>query len=374
MSARGGRALEKKRARARARARGGLLLLLPRATRRERPVPPPLSSPFLPSPPARAVEPPALPPRRGAGGRRGRRARRCGAMDWSAVEWSEVADSLREVEWSEPPRPFREFLGGRFGAPKTKERLVARLKCNLYYYRTNYAAVIAFAFAFMFWRNPWALVALGLVAIAALCYVDTFAAALSERLVRLAKKVSPPLAAKMRSRGGNAPPAAPGASRRRGQPVRICGVDRALVAGGASLVSALALWATDALTTLAWAVFMGLGFSLAHASLRAPNLKARCVRLATRASLHSPRKTRCAPSRFARMLLTSRVLAGATLRRSQVELSGERVPRGVAGLLVQRASGPHAIESLEGHLCGRTCVAGRALHSHPIAVHKKYLH
>ena len=53
-------------------------------------------------------------------------------MDWSAVTWSEVTDSIREAEWSEPPRGLRECLGGRFGLPKGKAKLVSRLKCNAY--------------------------------------------------------------------------------------------------------------------------------------------------------------------------------------------------------------------------------------------------
>lgn len=63
------------------------------------------------------------------------------AQDWSAVQWSEVADSLREAEWTESaPRPAREFLGGRFGVPSSAKKLVSRIKCNAWFYRANVRA------------------------------------------------------------------------------------------------------------------------------------------------------------------------------------------------------------------------------------------
>jgi hypothetical protein len=58
------------------------------------------------------------------------------------------------VSWS-PPRPATEFFH-RFGTPRSSQ-LLARLKNNVYYYRTNYVLILAAAFALCFLRNPLAL-------------------------------------------------------------------------------------------------------------------------------------------------------------------------------------------------------------------------
>ena len=52
-------------------------------------------------------------------------------MDWSNVGPGELADALREVEWSTPPRPLAEFFQ-KFSVPKNAEKWKSRLKCNAY--------------------------------------------------------------------------------------------------------------------------------------------------------------------------------------------------------------------------------------------------
>nr|CAB3465054.1 unnamed protein product [Digitaria exilis] len=64
-------------------------------------------------------------------------------MDWSAVTAEDLVDALREVDWSTPPRPVPEFFS-RFTVPRSYSKWTSRLKCNLYYYRTNYFILIMF--------------------------------------------------------------------------------------------------------------------------------------------------------------------------------------------------------------------------------------
>ena len=54
------------------------------------------------------------------------------------------------MEWRAKPRPVSEFLrlsSGGFSAPGSRKKLSARVKCNAYYYRTNYALVLLAALA-----------------------------------------------------------------------------------------------------------------------------------------------------------------------------------------------------------------------------------
>jgi len=60
-------------------------------------------------------------------------------------------DALREVDWSTPPRPVSEFFS-RFTAPRSYSKWTSRLKCNLYYYRTNYFILIIFLLGMGFLR------------------------------------------------------------------------------------------------------------------------------------------------------------------------------------------------------------------------------
>ena len=58
-------------------------------------------------------------------------------MDWGTVSNAELLSALREVDWKQRPRSATEFFT-RFTPPKSSSRLASRVKCNVYYYRTNY--------------------------------------------------------------------------------------------------------------------------------------------------------------------------------------------------------------------------------------------
>ncbi|BDA48854.1 PRA1 family protein A1 [Coccomyxa sp. Obi] len=192
-------------------------------------------------------------------------------MDWANVTFEELLSSLQEVDWTTPPRSPKEFFGKFTGLPD-QDKLVPRIKCNLYYYRTNYLLLVLLAFCGAFLRNIGALIAIGMCAFGCFCLNDTFATSLSDRILRLIRRIHPPLAQRIRAQsGGHAGLGAPGKARE----VKIVGVKRTLVAGVALLLGVLLLWRTRALLTLAIAVILGDGGVLLHAVFRAPNLKSR---------------------------------------------------------------------------------------------------
>ena len=132
-------------------------------------------------------------------------------MDWSNVTYDELLTSLREVssccaclahasiyraiaqdrntaqasqnsllpqvDWSQPPRPFSECFS-RFSFPKTQQKLQQRFKCNVYYYRSNYALILLVSFVIAFIRRPTALLSVLSIGSGVLCLNDTFATTL----------------------------------------------------------------------------------------------------------------------------------------------------------------------------------------------------
>ncbi|KAF8402982.1 hypothetical protein HHK36_011075 [Tetracentron sinense] len=191
-------------------------------------------------------------------------------MDWGNVTAEDLMNALREVEWSSPPRPLTEFFS-RFTFPRSYSKWNSRLKCNLYYYRTNYFIMIIFILGMGFLRRPLAIVAAVLAALSIAFLNDSFAATFNEKLTRTVWQFSPHLAAKMR------PPLMPVI---RGRPsakraIHICGRPRwmfVLIFSAASF----ALWFTSSgLLTVLWACVIGLLATILHASFRTPNLKAR---------------------------------------------------------------------------------------------------
>ncbi|WCJ28363.1 prenylated RAB acceptor 1.A1 [Euphorbia peplus] len=191
-------------------------------------------------------------------------------MDWGNVTAEDLIDALREVDWSSPPRPFSEFFS-RFTVPKSSSKWDSRLKCNLYYYRTNYFIMIIFILGLGFLRRPLAIVAAILSGLSIAFMNDSFAATFSEKVMRTMRQISPHLAAKLR------PPLSPVI---RGRPsakraIYICGRPRwvfVLIFSSASFI----LWYVSCgLLTVLWALATGLLATLLHASFRTPNLKAR---------------------------------------------------------------------------------------------------
>ncbi|OAY77184.1 PRA1 family protein A2 [Ananas comosus] len=213
-------------------------------------------------------------------------------MDWGNVTTEDLVDALREVDWSTPPRPVSEFFS-RFTVPRSYSKWNSRLKCNLYYYRTNYFIMIMFILGLGFLRKPLAIVAAILTGLTIAFLNDScltpvgilkelyklksslnmpsFAVAFNEKVTRTVRQFSPHLAAKLR------PPMAPVI---RGRPtakraIHICGRPRwvfVLIFSAASCI----LWLTSCnLLTVLWAILIGLLVTLLHASFRTPNLKAR---------------------------------------------------------------------------------------------------
>ncbi|KAK4270373.1 hypothetical protein QN277_023413 [Acacia crassicarpa] len=191
-------------------------------------------------------------------------------MDWGNVTAEDLIDALREVDWSSPPRPLSEFFS-RFTVPKSYSRWNSRLKCNLYYYRTNYFILIVSVLILGFLWRPIAIVAALLTTLSLAFLNDSFAASFSEKVTRTVRQFSPHLAAKMR------PPHTPVI---RGRPsarrvIHICGQPRwvfVLIFSSASFI----LWFVSCgLLMVLWALAIGLLVTILHASFRTPNLKAR---------------------------------------------------------------------------------------------------
>ncbi|XP_059595111.1 PRA1 family protein A1 isoform X1 [Vitis vinifera] len=118
-------------------------------------------------------------------------------MDWGNVTAEDLIDALREVDWSTPPRPLSEFFS-RFTLPRSYSKWSSRLKCNFYYYRTNYFIMIVFILGMGFLRRPIAIVAAFLTALSIAFLNDSFAGTFSEKVTRTVRQFSPHLAAKMR--------------------------------------------------------------------------------------------------------------------------------------------------------------------------------
>ncbi|XP_009621146.1 PRA1 family protein A1-like isoform X1 [Nicotiana tomentosiformis] len=191
-------------------------------------------------------------------------------MDWGNVSTQDLIEALREVEWSSPPRPPSEFFS-RFTFPRSYTKWNSRLKCNLYYYRTNYFIMIVVILALGFLRGPLAIVAALLTALSIAFLNDSFAGTFSEKVTRTVRQFSPHLAAKMR------PPLTPVI---RGRPsakraIFICGRPRSVFVFVFSIVSFFLWFVSCGLLTVLWALGIGLLATLVHASFRTPNLKAR---------------------------------------------------------------------------------------------------
>ncbi|XP_031486293.1 PRA1 family protein A1-like [Nymphaea colorata] len=191
-------------------------------------------------------------------------------MDWGNVTTEDLLDALREVDWSSPPRPLTEFFS-RFTVPRSYDKWNSRLKCNLYYYRTNYFIMITFILGMGFLRKPIGLIAAVLAGLAIAFLNDSFAVSFNEKVTRTVRQFSPHLAAKMR------PPITPvirgRPSARRG--IHICGRPRWVFVLALSIGSAILWFVSCAIITVLVAFLIGLLATFLHASFRTPNLKAR---------------------------------------------------------------------------------------------------
>ncbi|XP_030521656.1 PRA1 family protein A1-like [Rhodamnia argentea] len=191
-------------------------------------------------------------------------------MDWGSVTAEDLMDALREVDWSLPPRPLPEFFS-RFTVPRSYAKWSSRLKCNLYYYRTNYFIMIVVILALGFLRRPLAIVAALLTTLSIAFLNDSFAGTFSEKVTRTVRQFSPHLAAKMRPSLTPVIRGRPSAKRA----VHICGQPRWVFVLIFSAVSLVLWFVSCGLLTVLWALVIGLSATLLHASFRTPNLKAR---------------------------------------------------------------------------------------------------
>lgn len=196
-------------------------------------------------------------------------------MDWSNVTPEELVDALREVEWF-APRPLWEFFT-KFNVPKNQTKWTSRLKCNLYYYRTNYLGLLLLGLAGAFLRQPWGLAASALLLVALLCFNDPFAATINDVAVKLLRKVHPHTAALLRSRcaTGSAGGSSLATSQRRQSNVRVLGLQRLLFVALQVAAALYCLLRGGGWLRLLLALAAGLLLWVCHASLRSPNLKAR---------------------------------------------------------------------------------------------------
>ncbi|GFR43287.1 hypothetical protein Agub_g4352 [Astrephomene gubernaculifera] len=188
-------------------------------------------------------------------------------MDWQNVTFDELVDALKTVSWS-APRPLSEFFR-TFSPPKRS--LSGRLKNNLYYYRTNYLVVLILSFVICFFRNPLALASLLLLGLGFSCLNDPFAISLNDTLLHWLRKSAPRLVARARAKAGT--DGVVGMHKRKRVYILLLprGLVVLLAAGGGLAL----LYCSRALVTLAWALLLGLGLPLLHATFRLPNLKAK---------------------------------------------------------------------------------------------------
>ncbi|KAJ8747346.1 hypothetical protein K2173_012926 [Erythroxylum novogranatense] len=191
-------------------------------------------------------------------------------MDWGNVTAEDLIGALREVEWSTPPRPLNEFFS-KFTVPRASSKWTSRLKCNLYYYRTNYFILMIFILGVACITRPLAVVAAALSALSIGFFNDSFAVTFNEKVTRTVRRFSPHLAAKMR------PPHMPVI---RGRPsakksTYVCGQPRAMFVFLFSTASFVLWFVSGTLLYVVWALVIGLLVTVLHASLRTPNLKAR---------------------------------------------------------------------------------------------------
>lgn len=82
-----------------------------------------------------------------------------------------------QVDWLVPPRPVWEFVS-KFSIPKNQSKWASRLKCNTYYYRTNYLVLLSTALLLALLRRPLGLAAAVLGVAALMAFNDPFATSL----------------------------------------------------------------------------------------------------------------------------------------------------------------------------------------------------
>eukprot|EP00892_Ulva_mutabilis_P010257 jgi/Ulvmu1/7603/UM038_0028.1 len=191
-------------------------------------------------------------------------------MEWSTIDTQQLLRAIRQAQHAK--RPWREFFK-KFSAPKDSNRAVSRLKCNLYYYRVNYAQVFTGVTGVCIVRNPSGAVSLALMATGAALYIDSIASTASSKIMLLLGKFDSSLAARIRSApGGHDGQSVPPGK----EPlIKIAGYNRNTIANALIGIGGITAMFTGAINTLIMGAAAGSVAVLAHAVLRPPNMQAR---------------------------------------------------------------------------------------------------
>lgn len=100
-------------------------------------------------------------------------------------------------------RPWKEFISP-LSLPPDSNRAVSRLKCNLLYYRNNYAQVVAGVTCLYLTRNPTGTISLAIITAGAVLYIDKVACTTSKKIMALLQRARPKAAARIQASPGGA--------------------------------------------------------------------------------------------------------------------------------------------------------------------------
>ncbi|KAM3352564.1 hypothetical protein ACQJBY_024036 [Aegilops geniculata] len=195
-------------------------------------------------------------------------------MDGRPATADDVVDAMRKFVWFPPPRPSSEFFA-RFSAPRSCSKWISRLECNLYYYGTNYFILIILI-GMSFLQKPVAILTAFATGLSIAFFSDSFAVTSTDKVISIARKFSPDLAAKMRSYINSV---------RHGRPsmkgsTHICGRPLSMWVFALFLFEGCCIFWVSSCNFLMvpWALYVGLLVTLIHASFRERNLKGRLNR------------------------------------------------------------------------------------------------
>lgn len=198
------------------------------------------------------------------------------AVNWELVDLPELWSALREVEWNKPPRGVFDFLplaATGWSVPGSQKKWSSRVKCNTYYYRTDYLIGFFVIELAALLTKPSTLFSLGWCTFILLCLNDTFARSVSNHGLKLARRINPDLAVRMRAQA--AADYKPGVQGPGSAPIKILGIPRMAFVAGGLLVGTVWVWWSRALLRLSMATLLSGLFVAAHASFRKQNLKAK---------------------------------------------------------------------------------------------------
>lgn len=201
-------------------------------------------------------------------------------MDWENVTFSDLTHAITEVEWRlRPLGDFSPLSQSMWSMPSASIKDAgARMKANIYYYRSNYLIVAALAFTCMFLRNLVGLVSIAVVLFGLSLTHDSVALTVNEWLLKMVKRIHKPTAMKLRSKlassSSHGLDHGLGVKKRsRISPMKILWLPRPIAV---ALTLIIGLWLcrrTAAVMSIAYSILISLGLPLAHSLMRKPNFK-----------------------------------------------------------------------------------------------------